>query len=185
MNARIKILVSKKIKKKNKITMQRYIEQIIGDLKESKKNVPPDPELENTKNYEDFEEKMFAIETAPSQHKKDVFGVSFEELPPPEKLTDKQIEQLLDAIEDTFEAFNISIEYKDNMPIKLKYDVLRDSFKYDIHIMPGFSMHFDFCDGLCEECKMADYCDIKDEIMNDENDMENYTYNDDDDELPF
>ncbi|MBN2662935.1 MAG: hypothetical protein JXR68_04735 [Bacteroidales bacterium] len=141
--------------------MQRYIEQIIQDLQDAKNNVPPDPELEKTESYEEFAEKMFAIETAPSQPMKKLFGVNYEKLPPPEKLTNEQMQQLIDAIEDTFSEFNIGIDFKDEIPIKLKYEVLRDEFEDDFLYMHGFHTTIDFCDGWCPECKIADYCDIK------------------------
>lgn len=144
--------------------MQRYIEQVIEDLQEAKKNVPADPELGTEDSYEEFAEKMFAIETAPSEPSKNVFGVSYEELPPPEKLTEPQMQQLIDAIEDTLYAFNASVDYKNEMPVKLKYEVLRDWFEEDVHIMPGFTMHLDFCDGWCPDCKIVDYCDSVDEL---------------------
>ena len=45
--------------------MQRYINQITGDIKAAQMNLPPDPDLGNEENYEEFEEKMLAIENTP------------------------------------------------------------------------------------------------------------------------
>lgn len=166
------------------MSLDRYIEHVIKDLQEAKKNVPPDPELEKITDQEEFNEKMFAIETAPDVPPKKLFGVSYEELPAPEKLTDAQMLKLLDAIEDTFATFNIGISKIYNIPTKLLYEVVRDYFKEDIHYMPGFSMMLDFCSGWCEDCKIADYCDTKDEFMNEEiSNMDDFDY--DSDELPF
>jgi len=161
--------------------MQRYIEQLIEDLQNAKKNVLPEPDFGNS--YKEFEAKMFAIETAPSVPTKQIYGVSFEELPPPEKLTIEQMQQLINAISDTWEAFSIGTMCPDGVPVELQYEVMRDSFANDVHYMPGFSSDFDFCIYWCEGCKIAQYCEIKDDIMNDDSDMENRTY--DEDELPF
>lgn len=142
--------------------MQRYIDQLIEDLRQAKNHVPPEPKL--SKDYEEFEEQMFAIETAPDIPAKKLFGVAFHELPPPEKLTDAQMQQLIDAIADTWEAFNIDIYFIDEIPLPLRYEIVRDEFASDIHYMPGWSMTFDFCAYWCPDCKIADYCENKDEI---------------------
>jgi hypothetical protein len=142
--------------------MQKYINQLICDFKEAEKNVPPTPVL--SEDYEEFEEQMLAIENAPDIPAKKLFGVSYEELPPAEKLTKEQMQQLIEAITDTFEAFNCSVELPGNVPLELQYELVRDQFADPIHYMPGWSMHFDFCSGWCPDCKIIDYCDTKDEI---------------------
>lgn len=142
--------------------MQRYIEQLIEDLREAKKHVPPIAQFSD--DYDKFEEQMLAIETAPDVSVKKLFGLSYEELPPPERISTAHIQQLIDAIIDTWTAFNITIILPEDIPLKLKYELFRDQFSDPIHYMPGWSMHFDFCDGWCPECKIADYCKNKDGI---------------------
>jgi len=111
--------------------------------------VPPDPKLGTEETYEEFEKKMFAIETAPSVPTKQIFGVSFDELPAPEKLSEKQMQQIIDAIVDTFEVFNIGVDFNEGIPLKLRYEILRDVFEDEVHYMPGFSSTYDFCSGDC------------------------------------
>jgi len=146
--------------------MQRYIDQLIEDLRKAKNHVPSEPKF--SEDYEEFEEQMFAIETAPDVPMKKLFGVSYEELPPPERLTDSQMQQLIDAIVDTWEAFNCSADFPENVPLKLKYELIRDEFADPIHYMPGYSMHYDFCSGWCPECRIIDYCKTKDELWSKE-----------------
>lgn len=143
-------------------TIQRYIEHLIADLFEAKNHVPPEPVFSD--DYEEFEEQMFAIENAPDVPAKKLFGISYEELPPSEKLSEEQMQQLIDAILDTFAAFNCSADFPDNVPLKMQYELIRDKFAEPIHYMPGYSMHFDFCSGWCPDCKIADYCSNKDAI---------------------
>jgi hypothetical protein len=145
--------------------MQRYINQIIADFKKAKQNVPPDPELEKAESDEVFAEKMLALETAPSVSFKEFFNVAYEELPPPEKLSEDQMKQIIDAIVDTFKAFHISVDLKPTIPLKLKYEILRDIFIDEIFYMPGFDMTFDFCDGNCNTCKIFDYCELQDKYF--------------------
>jgi hypothetical protein len=142
--------------------MQRYIDQLIEDLREARKHVPSEPKF--SEDYEEFEEQMFAIETAPDVPMKKLFGVGYEELPPPAKLTEEQMQLLIDAILDAWEAFNCSVDFPENVPLKLKYELIRDEFADSIHYMPGYSMHYDFCSGWCPECKIIDYCTNKDEF---------------------
>ena len=144
--------------------MQRYIEQIIADLKEAGKNVPPETVFRDDEPYEEFETKMLAVENAPDVPAKQIYGLSYEELPPPGKLTEKQMQQLIDAVTATWTKFNISVGFPENAPLKLRYELIRDSFKDDVHYMPGWSMHQDFCNGWCPECKIVDYCDSVHEI---------------------
>ena len=139
--------------------MQRYIEQLIGDFKEAKKRVPPNPELETIESQKEFNEKMFAIETAPDIPAKELFGIAYEEIPPPEKLTDEQIQQLMEAMTDMLTAFNFYIELPEKVPLKLQYKLIRDIFAEEIHYMPGFTHHYDFCSGWCPDCEILEYCD--------------------------
>ena len=138
--------------------MQRYINQLIQDLQAAKKNVPQDPQLGTEESYEEFEAKMFAIETAPNVSSKQLYGVSFEELPPKERLTEDQMQQLYDALVDTMEAFNCSIDFPEGVPLHLRYEMLRDTFAEPVQHMPGFTHHYDFCSGWCPDCKLIDYC---------------------------
>ena len=147
-------------------TMQHYIEQLIDDLAEAKKHVPPEPVF--SEDYDEFEKQMLAIETAPDVPAKKLYGISYEELPPPERLTEKQMQQLIEAIADTWAAFNCFIIFPDNVPIKLQYELIREQFAEPIHYMPGWSNNYDFCSGWCPDCEIAEYCTNKDDIWTSE-----------------
>ena len=135
--------------------MQKYINQLLSDLKTAVKNVPPEPDFGHTQ--EEFNEAMDSIVHAPEVGPKQNFGVSYEELPPPEKLSDEQMTQVVDAMTETFEAFGMSVYLKKGMPTTLRYELLRDLFLDNMPYMPGWN--FDFCNGYCPGCKILDYCD--------------------------
>ncbi len=141
--------------------MQRYVEQLIEDLQEAKKHVPPEPVF--SEEYDEFEEQMLAIETAPDVPVKKLFGISYEELPPADKHTEAQMQQLIDAILETWSEFNISADFPADVPLQLRYELVRETFENDMNYMPGWSMHQDFCSGWCPDCKLVDYCSTKDE----------------------
>lgn len=135
--------------------MQRYIDQLIEDLRQAQLKAKPEPDFGNT--YKEFERAMLEIENAPDVETGKVFGVSVKELPPPDKLNEQQIQQLVKVIMETFEAFGSSVELKDSMPLAFQYQLLRELFAEKGQI--GHGWHFDFCTGWCPDCKIFDYCD--------------------------
>jgi len=135
--------------------MEKYIDQILADLKAAVKNVPDAPDFGDTE--ESFTEAMDSIVHAPEQEPKKMFGVSYEELPPVEKLNESQMQRLVEAIIDTLDAFGVSVHLKDNMPTAFRYKILRNRFKDSIPYMPGWNI--DFCTGSCPDCEILDYCD--------------------------
>lgn len=149
--------------------MQNYINQLIEDLKKSKLAAPESPVL--SEDYEEFEEQMLEIENAPDTNSDKLMGLSYEQFPPSEMLNEQQMQELINAIADTFNAYNMCADFPERMPLKMRYELLRDIFKEDIQYMPGFTHHYDFCTGNCEDCKIAEYCNVKDEII--ENDKIN------------
>lgn len=163
--------------------MEKYIEQLLADLKAAQKNVPPDPKPGSEKTQEEFNEKMWAIENTPERPAKELFGLSFEELPPVEKLTEKQMQNLYDGIEETFEAFQCVFEFPHGVPLNIRYKFVRKLFAEKIHLMPGFTSHFNFCETDCEDCELAEYCEIKEDVMGSYDEMINMKF--DENELPF
>lgn len=139
--------------------MQRYIEQLIADLKAAKLNAPIEPEIGDS--YKEFEKYMLEIENAPQKKSSDLFGISIEQLPPVEKLNNNQMQLLINAIFELFNSFGISIYTNDKMPIEFIYNLVRNIFDREIPVMPGWTI--DFCSGWCPECEIVDYCDAKDE----------------------
>lgn len=140
--------------------MQKYIKQLIQDFNLAEQN--PTPETNFSKTYEEFEKQMLEIEEANPEPAKQIVGVSYEELPPAEKMTVEQTQQLLEAIQDALLAKGTTITFPgDGVPVKLAYEQLREHFKEGFHASPGWVM--DFCDGWCPGCAFADYCTNKDD----------------------
>ncbi|MBN2835292.1 MAG: hypothetical protein JXR48_10025, partial [Candidatus Delongbacteria bacterium] len=69
--------------------MDKYISQLIEELAKAEASPTPEPDFGNS--YEEFEEMMLAIETEETIAAEQVINVSYEELPPEDRLTDKQI----------------------------------------------------------------------------------------------
>jgi len=138
------------------LIMQRYIEQIVEELSKAEAN--PTPEINFGTSYEDFEKKMLEIEDGQLISSEELLNVSYKELPPVERLSKMQIQQLLIAIFNALSAKGTTVNIPGNgVPVELVYEQIRERFKEGFHAMPGWTI--DFCSGWCPECKFADYCD--------------------------
>ena len=145
--------------------MHRYLQQLIEDFKRAEQN--PFPQNDAARSYEAFEAAMMEFEEGVLMPAKEKVGVSYEELPPAEMMTDEQVQLLLEAILNALAANGTNINFPGNgIPVKLAYTEVRKLFKEGFDKMPGWTI--DFCDGWCPECAFADYCTVKDDIWSKE-----------------
>lgn len=135
--------------------MNRYIEQLVEIFGIAEANPIPENDLAQT--YEEFEKQMQAIEEGQTVSAESLLGVSYEELPPVEKLDEMQIQNLLIAMLNAMSAKGIRVDIPGNgVPGKIVYEAIREMFKEGFSAAPGWTI--DFCSGWCPECKFADYC---------------------------
>ncbi len=140
--------------------MNKYIQQLIQDFNLTEENPTPETDFGDT--YDDFKKQMLEIEEARPEPAKQIVGISYEELPPAERMTVEQTQQLLEAILNALSAKGTSVTFPgDVVPVKLAYEQLRKHFKEGFYASPGWVI--DFCDGWCPDCVFADYCTIKDD----------------------
>ena len=151
--------------------IQQYVDYLIIDLQNAKKNVPE--ETKPGEGYEAFEEHMMALEESPDMRLSDIFGISEEVFPPSEKLTDSQLEQLNAAILDMWDAFNIEASCPENVPAKLLYPALVEQFKIETQYWPGWTKGLELCNFEPDKCPFGkEYCTCK-EYFPDESDNSN------------
>ena len=145
--------------------MHRYLQQLIEDFKKAEAKPPPEPAFGDS--YEEFEKQMLEFEEGDLVPAKEKIGVSYEELPPANKMTDEQVQRLLEAMLNALSANGTGISFPgDGIPMKLAYTELRELFKEGFHAMPGWTL--DFCSGWCPDCAFVDYCKTKDDIWSKE-----------------
>ena len=89
--------------------MDRYIDQLIEDFNLSESQAKPEPEIDDS--YEAFEEHMLKIEEGECVSSKEKVGVSYDELPPADKMTDKQVERLLEAMLNSLSANGTGVSF--------------------------------------------------------------------------
>jgi len=145
--------------------MQKYINQLIQDFNLAEEEPTPETDFGDT--YQEFEKQMLEIEEARLKPAKQIVGVGYQELPPVDRLTQEQVELLLDAILKALAAKGTNVSFPgDGVPVKLAYEQLREHFKEGFHAMQGWNI--DFCDGDCPSCAFVDYCVTKNEIWSKE-----------------
>ncbi|OPZ98566.1 MAG: hypothetical protein BWY70_01190 [Bacteroidetes bacterium ADurb.Bin408] len=136
--------------------MDKYIQQLIEDLAEIEANPIPEPDFGTS--YEDFERVMLQLELAPRVPSEQLLNISYEQLPPAERLNKMQMQKLLIAIFNALLAKRISVSIPGKgVPVGLIYTEIRDMFKEGFPTMPGWVI--DFCSGWCPDCAFTDYCD--------------------------
>ena len=141
--------------------MERYIEQLIEELKKAEENPTPEPDFGNT--YEEFASTMLQIEEEENSPAEQLVNVSYQELPPTERLNHQQIEQLLEAIIRALSAKGTIVSVPgDDVPAELVYTELRKRFQEGFRAMPGWVI--DFCSGDCPGCAFVDYCETAKEL---------------------
>lgn len=140
--------------------MQNYINQLIQDFKLAEDDPVEEFDLGNS--YEKFEAALLEIEESKPIPAGSILGVSYEELPPADKLTVDQTQSLLEAMLNALSAKGTGVSFPGNgVPVALAYSELREQFKRGFHAMPGWII--DFCSGWCPDCAFADYCTSKDD----------------------
>jgi hypothetical protein len=159
--------------------MQKYVEQLVADLDAAKANRPEKPNVRVL--YPDHPALDYGLdyiaewECAPQIPMNDLFGIDAVVFPDAERLTDAQVEQLVDAILSLWGYYNFAADVYDDVPIHLVYKALVNKWKNKPvqYVSEGVS-HLEFCDYEPERCPWGmEYCRCKD-FEDDDMDMEKY-----------
>ena len=151
--------------------MQRYIEQLIDDIREATWNLRPPHELwkeskadpDNELELEDmsFAEQYLYGETQPIAQ---ITGIATEQLPHPERLNIEQRALLAAELEKLLQYFHFRLDFPEKFPAHLRYPFIRN-FWNEEHVPLSFGeSHIEFCDYDPENCPFPDYCSICSEV---------------------
>ena len=163
--------------------MERYIEQLVEDLREAKHKTRP-PKMILPTNLEfvrGVEEYLHGEQYEMGK----LFGIEKKQFPPIEKLTTKQIQILTNELIKLWLEFKFIPDFPKKLPLKYKYKLLVDYLEEKTTCTSQEHLHFDFCTYDIDSCPLPeDFCTCKDfELDDDDLDMSNVDY--DDDANPF
>ena len=95
--------------------MQRYIEQLIDDLRQAAEQAPPDiiddPEIDDEEALEMELEEAERIVSGPFEKLSDILGIPKKMLPGPNRLKDEHVRILVPEIEKLLNAYNFYPDY--------------------------------------------------------------------------
>jgi hypothetical protein len=160
--------------------MQKYITQLLADLKTAQSNQPekvdykllyPDHPAADPE-YNDILGHLIEWEHAPEQKMDDLFGIKIAAFPPVEKLTKTQVKALIDGILELWESFNIAADLNEAPP-EVIYKILVDYWKNKtVQYISKGTVHVEFCHYDVNDCQWgSEYCGCKD-FEQDDDDFE-------------
>lgn len=125
--------------------MERYIEQLIEDIRNSSEKAPKedtgtdDPDGTDSIRYA---EQFVHGEAQPLSQ---ITGIDQEQLPPVDKLNNKQINQLLNELIRLLNNFHFVPDFPEKVPVNLRYKVLREHWNDEYVSVGGGQVHIEFC----------------------------------------
>jgi hypothetical protein len=151
--------------------MERYIEQLIGDIRNATWKVSPPHEIwqksgadpDNELELEDMsyvEQYVYGDEIPISE----ITGIEQEMLPPVEQLTEPQREVLAAELEKLLSVHHFFPDFPADYPVNLRYPFLRQLWT-ESHVPLSFGEnHIEFCDYEEEKCPFPGYCKTCSEV---------------------
>ncbi len=145
--------------------MERYLEQLIGDIRNATWKVSPPHEIweksgadpDNELELEDMsyvEQYVYGDEISISE----ITGIEQELLPPVEQLPELQQEVLASELEKLLNVHHFFPDFPADYPVLLRYPFLRQLWS-ESHVPLSFGEnHIEFCDYEEEYCPFPGYC---------------------------
>ena len=139
--------------------MHPYIAHLIADIKNAhraeiseEKNIPQSME-------EHFEEIEAWVGGDQPEHTFGYHcGLSSENFPPPEQLTDMEMKLIRKEFERMMYSWNIAIHLPEKLPIDFAYKITVDTLERNMTIVNNGCMNIDFCTGYAPDCDLKEYC---------------------------
>jgi hypothetical protein len=87
-------------------------------------------------------------------------GITAEMLPPNERLTDEQVNQLLEAITKLLSACNCEFVLQTIVPGRIQYETIRQNFNQDVKVRQWHMGFFEFCKPNTphKTCTLGEHC---------------------------
>ena len=139
--------------------MERYLEQLLMDIKYAAENVRW-PYLEEEFSIHDWITDEEENNTAPTRKLEEWTGITKNQLPPPELLSVDQVHTLLIALKEMLDAYNWAFVLQNQVPDRIQYATIRDNFCQEAKVKQWHMGFFQLCipDTKHGNCSLGDYC---------------------------
>ncbi|MBI4648139.1 MAG: hypothetical protein HY738_16525 [Bacteroidia bacterium] len=143
--------------------MERYLEQLLADIAFATQNVRlPFVEQEEVSLF-DWVSEEEEERTAPTRQLEEWTGISKVQLPPPEMLSDEQVNRLLNALIKMLDAYNWMFVLQIDVPERIQYATIRDNFDQEAKVKRWHMGFFELCRPGTEhgKCSLGEYCQCR------------------------
>ena len=147
--------------------MQHYIKQLLTDIEAATQNVSF-PFIEKELSIHDWVSKEDEDATAPIRNLCEWSGITSEMMPPATMLHEKEVHELLGALNQMLSAYNCHFVLQTEVPERLQYETIRQNFNQDVKVKQWHMGFFEMCKpgtphqtcALGEHCQCAFYADL-------------------------
>jgi hypothetical protein len=142
--------------------MKRYVEQLLADITYATENVEwPYEECES--GIEGWMSDEEEERTAPRRDLEEWTGIHKTQLPPEDRLTDEQVQRLLNALKGMLDAYNWSFVLQTCVPERIQYAAIRDNFDQEALVKRWNMGFFQLCRSGTPHgtCALGEYCQCR------------------------
>jgi hypothetical protein len=141
--------------------VERYITQLIADLREVANKPPQPPDFDIPEGLEHLR-NVYEWEHAAEKPMREWFGISTDIFPDEQKLTGKQVELLVEELINLWEAYNFLPELPEDLPVRLKYKLMTGYLDKPVKWVSDGMTHIGFCHYDPDECPFPEaFCKCK------------------------
>ncbi len=175
--------------------MEKYLEQLIEDIREATKEAPVPGELWSSVNMDDpgEVEDMAYVEQffyGTPQKLSAIVGIEKIQLPPLEKLKTLPGSQILARLVMEMgvllKAYHFVPDFPEGLPIEVKYELLREIWDSEEVYVGAGEVHIEFCNYYPDACPFPqEYCECRKLAEEEDGFLDDEPEERDDGSLPF
>jgi hypothetical protein len=144
---------------KKTVVMQHYIKQLLTDIETATQNVSF-PFVEKELSVHDWVSEEEENTNAPTRNLCEWSGLTPEMLPPATLLDEKEVHELLGALNQMLSAYNCHFVLQTEVPARVQYETIRQNFNQDVKVKQWHMGFFEMCmPGTPHQtCVPGEYC---------------------------
>ena len=137
--------------------MDTYIKHLIEDIRSAHRPKEEEPLKEET--FEDHIRDVERFISGDAEHTLTYHcGLKYEAFPPADRLNDDQMTTISKALDDLLESWNAHADIPEEVPAKMRYQLMVGLLNTPFTFMSYGYTGFDFCTGDPEGCELGKYC---------------------------